>query len=154
MFDPRYYLNGSLCVSVWFPARRWVLSWIISMWPACPLHTDTPVDPVSCWSHIVAPVQRLSRIHRWSVWSLSSRQSVMHRGHMWVTVLFYISGFVQSSLIFGSQCVLKPGYFVFSPSKTYKAILKDQYLLKCNSYSHEMWWGHRKNCLKQIQMNK
>lgn len=71
IFHLLYYLSGSLCISQAVmspPDFLWgghFLSWICSMWPACPVvHTDTPVQPVwqpvYCWSYGVAAVQHLN----------------------------------------------------------------------------------------------
>lgn len=64
-----YFLNGSLCISQAISSRHdflWgshFLTWILSMWPACPVHTDTPVQPVwqpvYCWFYGMAKVQYL-----------------------------------------------------------------------------------------------
>lgn len=71
-YFPSYNLNGSLCISQAIrslPNTLWgshFLSWILSMWPACPVHTDTPVQPVwhpvYCWSYGMVIGQYLNLI--------------------------------------------------------------------------------------------
>lgn len=80
--DLLYHLNRSLCISQAISSRPdflWsshFLSWITSMWPACPVHTDAPAQPVwqpvYCWSYSMAVVQYLNLIQWRSELGLSS----------------------------------------------------------------------------------
>lgn len=66
-FHLLYHLNGLLCISQAticlpdFLRGSHFLSRIVSMWPSCSAHTDTPVEPVwqpvYCWSYGMAVVQ-------------------------------------------------------------------------------------------------
>lgn len=75
-----YFLNGYLCISQATSSRLYFLwgshflTWIVSMWPVCPVHTDTPVQPVAAsvllilwhgWSPIFKSVSKSDSAMYW-----------------------------------------------------------------------------------------
>lgn len=70
------YLCEYLNQAVQTPERLASLCWTLSIWPACPVHTEGPVQPVCqsvyCWSSALAALQHGNMILWCSGWASSS----------------------------------------------------------------------------------